>query len=319
MIYLSCKTITATAYGKNSEGDTMTHKLDPTVTQLSLFDGGMSYAVRLTDGSFIMIDGGMAGSDYEYNANALTEFFADECGNEKPVIAAWMITHFHLDHVDMAARYLSEHTNELDIKAFIYNHHGNPTDSETIIRINAWDRAMSLFPNAEKKIITTGETIRFPGVDVKILLTEQDRFPITPSDTTPNPNRISSAMRFIFDTGHTFTVLGDCDEARIVSVINPENSYYQSPESLTTDVLQVAHHGFPVCGKQDIDALRDLYQTMHPRYALFSANEYDYLNDKRYSSDFYSCNRYLLEAEDITCLHHGTTHTINMRTLELIR
>jgi hypothetical protein len=57
---------------------------------------GMVYAVRLADGSFIVVDGGMpAYGNADRLYNALKEYSNDE----KPVIAAWLITHGHEDHI----------------------------------------------------------------------------------------------------------------------------------------------------------------------------------------------------------------------------
>ena len=88
-------------------------KTIPTVAQLSLVDGGSSYAIKLFDGSFILLDGGLAGDDYDYNVAGLWRYLSENTPEgEKPVIADWIITHFHSDHVDLAARFLIEYKKQ---------------------------------------------------------------------------------------------------------------------------------------------------------------------------------------------------------------
>ena len=61
----------------------------PQVTQVKLEDYGMSYAIRLSDRRFIVIDGGWAMKDACDN---LYECLTEDTNGEKPVIAAWILT-----------------------------------------------------------------------------------------------------------------------------------------------------------------------------------------------------------------------------------
>ena len=59
-------------------------------------NGGMSYVVRLSDGTFIVIDGG-----YNTDAEAKNLYSILKANNPlkgEPVISAWFITHMHIDH-----------------------------------------------------------------------------------------------------------------------------------------------------------------------------------------------------------------------------
>ena len=66
------------------------------------YDCGMVYIIRLTDGRFIIIDGGMC--EYEEKEHFLELLEQQKVTEGKPVIAAWFITHPHDDHFNMFAR-----------------------------------------------------------------------------------------------------------------------------------------------------------------------------------------------------------------------
>lgn len=70
-------------------------KTDATITQIDLLDFGLSYVVRLLDGRFIIFDGGW---EFEPDADNLMKSLSDQSPYEKPIIAAWIMTHPHIDH-----------------------------------------------------------------------------------------------------------------------------------------------------------------------------------------------------------------------------
>ena len=79
------------------------------ITQIELEDFGMSYVIRLSDGRFIVIDGGR---HFEPDRDRLLNCLIESSGGEKPVIAAWILTHPHADHygaiADVASAYYDE-------------------------------------------------------------------------------------------------------------------------------------------------------------------------------------------------------------------
>ena len=84
-----------------------------TVAQIANLDSsGMCYVIHLSDGTFIIIDGGEAdelgAGIYDFNSRALKDHLMRVTGGEKPIISAWFITHFHLDHIDLATRFIKE-------------------------------------------------------------------------------------------------------------------------------------------------------------------------------------------------------------------
>ena len=84
----------------------------------------MCYVLRLTDGSFMIIDSGYnTDAEAENLYNLLRENTPD---GQKPVISAWFITHLHNDHFGGLIRFATKYSGDVDVKAFYYNF---PTDS----------------------------------------------------------------------------------------------------------------------------------------------------------------------------------------------
>lgn len=283
----------------------------PKVAQIALYDGGASYAIILPDQSFIMIDGGMAGNDYDYNRRRLDEFFAEYAPTDKAVvIEAWIITHFHCDHVDLAARYLKESRHRLTVRSFIYNHPGHSVALRESAQEQAWEEAMELYPTAQRRLLKRGEIMSWRGVEAYAILTEADM----PSKTG-GQNSISAAIRFKFDTGTVFLCLGDCMGDRLARLIDSDSPLWLPRNQIKCDLLSVAHHGFTDDSDECIGGCESFYRAADPSVCLFSMNEYDFLNDRRVNSQRFSDNWYLLHSGK-RCYHHAETTVIDSRTLE---
>lgn len=285
----------------------------PIVTNLSLYDDGTSLCIRLTDGSFIMIDGGTSGKAYAHNERALTEHLRKYSGYPKPKIAAWIITHYHLDHVDFAADFLTRHKEDIEVSAFLENGYGDsePYPSEETVEL--WRKTTALYPNAIRHTLVGGETIGFPGVQMQVLLTASDRAGSPKELSEPSQNTLSAAFYFKFNTGPRFTVHGDCTEQRLTELLTyPESPLYQPPMQRHSDILQVAHHGFPYSGPKYYMTLADLHREISPSVAFFTASREDFTNDYRYNDPKYLSNRVLLDDPNVLCLHHEKTHSFVM-------
>ena len=92
---------------------------------------GMSYIITLADGSFILIDGGPrqrdqhftkalvdgewvdAPRDEEHDCDKLYRLLCERTpAGQKPVVAAWFITHGHSDHTDLAGDFLRKYKDK---------------------------------------------------------------------------------------------------------------------------------------------------------------------------------------------------------------
>ena len=93
-------------------------QLPSLLTQIDLEDYGLSYLIRLSDGRFLVLDGGW---DFEPDADKLMKQLRTQSPDEKPVIAAWIFTHPHIDHYRCFLVFYEKYKEDVEIEAFLYN------------------------------------------------------------------------------------------------------------------------------------------------------------------------------------------------------
>ena len=90
----------------------------PRVTQVYLSDYGLSDVIRLSDGRLIVIDGANL---YEKDVDHLFERMQKDCPLEKPVIAAWIMTHPHSDHFFCFFPFMKKYSQDVVVERFFFN------------------------------------------------------------------------------------------------------------------------------------------------------------------------------------------------------
>ena len=88
------------------------------ITQVHLKDFGMSYVIRLSDGRFIIIDGGW---DYPEDAKRLYEVLQSSSADGKIVIAAWIFTHMDCDHYRCINVFTESYSRDITVQKFMFN------------------------------------------------------------------------------------------------------------------------------------------------------------------------------------------------------
>lgn len=288
-----------------------------TIAQTATTDsGGMCYAIHLKDDSFVIIDGGQSdiggANSYKENSEALINHIRSRTNAKKPIISAWFITHFHLDHVDMATRFIEEEKDNFEFKLFAYNNPGEYEKFDESKRKSDFEDAIALHPAAEKRILKTGEKYEFAGLSAEVLMAEDFRYHSDP----PSQNHICAALMLTFEFGTKFAVLGDCDTERLYQMRLTDSPVYQPDEKLRCHILQVPHHGLPLGTKPFIDKNLELYKIMEPNICLFPVDEERYTTDKKFfDNPFYSDNYYLLSTRKQNCFHNSKTAVINAKDL----
>lgn len=287
----------------------------PTAAQIRLTDnGGMSYAIRLCDGSYIMIDGGESDKEgsgsYAQNSRVLINYLKRHTSGEIR-IRCWFITHFHLDHVDHATEFLKEYSDRLTVDTFAYNHPGLDEVLRDGARIRDWNAAMDKYPTAERHILKVGDRFSFPGVDAQVLLAEGVRVPVNPTDQ----NEISAVIRFKFNTGRTFVVLGDCPTERLYALSDPSSPFFTPDDDIACDVLQAAHHGLVMGNDRYINLNRAFYERMAPTITFFPTHPDRFSTHRCFTEERYTDNVYLME--NTRFYHHRMTTVVNMEDLSV--
>lgn len=282
------------------------------VTQMHMLDnGGMSYVVTLRDNGFIIIDGGTGFDKYEAQSKTLWDFLASR-SKGKPVIHGWFFTHYHYDHVSLAAEFLVRKKNDIDLKGFYINPYGNvgnAGDADMNEKLNA---AISEHPEASVHYLKTGETLLFPCCRVDIMLSESDLSPFG----RINQNYVSAAFKFTFESGRSFTVLGDCDTGKLARLIDKDDPVYRDDLFLKTDVLQVAHHGLPLGDDSQLRSGAEVMKRLSPEICLFPQHKERFETDERFFEEKWYDNYYLIHS-GAKCFHHSKRVSVNMDDLSV--
>ncbi len=258
----------------------------PTVTQVHISGGGkqnggggMSYVAQMADGKFIVIDGGVPSN---FSSDILKEYLetkATEAGMEHPVIAMWLFTHPHADHIGLVKGTNREKAflqiakeNGYEIESFAYNFADDdanvPNDDETG-NIMAFEVVMErYYPDAVVYTPRAGQIYHFTGMQMEILTTEEDVYPLL-SQSTHNGFCVNFRMKF--DDGKTFMFLADSTPGVLKQMSDLYGDYLKS------DVLQMAHHGLTgaeINCYQNIDPDVCLWPTTYERFSgLYAESE----------------------------------------------
>lgn len=288
-----------------------------TVAQMEM-KAGMSYVIQLDDGRFILIDGG---EHFDVDGARVYRYLCEKAQGEKPVIAAWFFTHGHRDHVKLAARFMEEYKNDVEIETINYN---IPTDvdytgfDKTSGRGDAeaeemWFKAIENFPNAERHILKTGDTFTFANARVDILTTAFEKYPDPPTSR----NHTSAAFKITFANGKSFIVFGDSEGDRLVKLLDPTSPIYCTDETLKSDILQVPHHGLHVARATDYDTIVRLYHKIAPKICFWPQKADRFYNDPWCQSEQYPYNRFLLDSVKDKNFHETQTVVVDMDDLRI--
>ena len=245
----------------------------PLITQVDLTDFGMSYVIRLTDGRFIIFDGGRI---REQEADSLMACLRQQSPAEKPVIAAWFMTHPHLDHYYAYLTFEEKYAGEYVVENFIYNFPDVTEKSiELIPQLALPGREDVHLPLFDKAVMRsgakvyrahTGQKYAFGDVAFEILSSPDDAL-VPPV----NINSISLVAK-VEIAGQTILWTGDCQfpAAKMAD---------RWGEYLKADIFQVTHHGFP---GGDIRA----YSFVDPSVLLWPSFDYDSYGNHFYYNEF---------------------------------
>ena len=236
----------------------------PSFTQLQL-TSGMCYVVQLSDGDFIIIDGG------DYNDNDIQRLYAfikEKSPLCPPTVALWIFTHAHEDHIGLATEFIKRYEQEIEIKAFAYqfpNCDKITVSMESVSHMKAQIKRLetnikNFFPNAVIFTLHTGQSYYYAGLEIEILFTLDNTYPMFYTSF----NDTSAALRLIFDNGKKVLLLGDCMQEACRRLAHTYGDYLKS------DILQVAHHGL-------IGGDKYLYAFVDPEICFWSTSEERFL------------------------------------------
>ena len=206
-------------------------------TQVDIEDYGISFAIRLPDGRFVIFDGGW---EEHTDADRLMKTLEEQCLTERPVIAAWIFTHPHIDHYRCYIKLSEKYKGRFEVERFIYNFPDpDPTDERFPRMTHNHEyvhlgRLNTLVRESGAAVIRahTGEVFDFAGVKFEILSSPDDVF------YTPVREVNDHSLVFkMYAEGQSLLLPADAQFCNI-DIADRLGEYLKS------DILQVPHHFF---------------------------------------------------------------------------
>jgi beta-lactamase superfamily II metal-dependent hydrolase len=263
----------------------------PRITQLFLTDYGLSYVIRLSDGRLIVIDGGNA---IEPDVENLMNTLNTEAEGEKPVIAAWIMTHPHGDHFHCFISFMDRYADEVVIEKFLFNF-PEADDLEHYPKLVAQDSrfenssALAKIPQmlahiertgAPTYMTHTGQRYQIGDAACEILSSMDDTI-----HSAKSLNAISLMIRMEI-AGQVILWGTDCSFS-MAKIPERWGSY------LKADILQIPHHGFQ-CGEPEPEVRG--YELINPKVCMLPVSGFN--------------------AYTTFCVHREGTHHL-MRNMEI--
>ena len=264
-----------------------TMRTTPLVTQVELAyckaDCGMSYVIRLSDGRFVIIDGGY--DEYE-EAERLYDVLKSQNVLEKITVAAWIITHPHGDHYLCFMQFCKDHGNSVDIQQLLYNW-PLPSMCKYPCNTTAYDALVASL-GIDVIVPHTGQRFCYADAVFDVLFACEDLYP----NVIRNTNDSSIVLRMDLG-GKRFLWLAD---AEFVSCEEICRTF--SAKALKCDILQVGHHGYD-------GGSPELYRRSDPEALLWPCPDFWY-----YPVRLWKSNDFLRKSPNIKHIFiegHGST------------
>lgn len=223
-------------------------------------NNGLGYVITLSDGRFIIYDGGYAyprANDDEI----IYEFLRDHnLRPGKPVIAAWILTHSHNDHYGAFTSFSERFAHLVELETVVANTapaycyskgHDATLEDMTKFTKRFGDNTKQIRPHI-------GQVLYFGDVEIEVLYThEQFHF----NRLELNQENSASLVTRITMDGFKFFIPADAMEAVSMELVRLYGN------SLKSDFMQINHHG-------NRGGKIELYEAVAPSYAMWNTSKY---------------------------------------------
>jgi len=211
----------------------------PLVTQVRTayfsIDCGMSYVIRIGDGRFVLLDGGTG--EYEESDRLWDVLVSQNELGEKPIIAAWFISHAHIDHFGGFVKFMDKYGHRVILQNLAYNWPATQFvyPASELNSLTEFNRVIESI-KATTHILTphSGQRYVFADAVFDVLFACEDLYP----EFIPNFND-SSLVLMMELNGRKILWLGDMQKqgSDYMCKIYPK-------EAFECEILQVGHHGY---------------------------------------------------------------------------
>ena len=228
----------------------------------------LSYVIRLCDGSFIVYDGGLPWD--EYARRLYTVLKAQTAPGRPIVIAAWVLTHAHIDHTGVFDLFADRYADEVKVETILLNF-GRALEPESEEYQPHILRQCKKFPGARVLRVLSGTDLCFRNAKLEVLFDQTLNHP----RVIPNLNAETLVTRLELD-GISYMFYADHADyggGGNYPATNFNNGAIRRMYGsyLKSDVVQVAHHGLGGGGTTP------LYELTAAKYARWPIGEEKFL------------------------------------------
>ena len=262
---------------------------------------GMSYIIRLADGSFIIVDGGHAETYFD-NANRLYKLLRQYTPEGNIQIAAWFLTHCHGDHISGFSSFVERYGAQVNIEQLIYNfdtyEHYEWGKNDSLLGYQGYeffDIIVKLNPQIKISTCHSGYKYHIRNAVIDIMYTLEDNFPKVLGVSLSDTNNTSTVFKVSFtdeNVDQTLLITGDSGTVESAGLL----SKYQGTE-LEATFVQAIHHGIAY-------GSYELYGKMNPEVVLFPASANRLMNVL-----YQNQNSYFVKEDsvkEVVCSDYGT-------------
>ena len=229
---------------------------------------GLCMLIRLSDGTFIVVDGGF---NRDKDATDLYNLLVKHTPQGmKPTVSAWFITHAHGDHhATFANRFVAKYKLVVNIKAVIFNPPSaalNQTEKNEGGGAATVISAANSINGCEWIRCHVGDKYYVGDAEVDMLYTVDYQYP--DAFTYYNTCSIIFSVKI---AGQRIIITGDGANSSFSKVIGMFGA------DLKADILQVAHHGYGTGVSESAStAVLQAYKHISPSLVLWPIGEVDY-------------------------------------------
>lgn len=234
---------------------------------------GMGYVIKLGDGRFVVVDGG-----YSDNADSLYAALDEQAGDGEIVIAAWIFTHAHSDHVGAFLEFTEKYVNDVTVERFIYNFPAEESaifaekvedvSASGVTNLSPVTQAINKYAGAVTTIAHAGQRFNIANAEINILFTYEMMQPHNLSYY----NTCSMVFNVVIDESTSILFLGDAGGSNATGSTLDAMTKIYTKSTLNADIIQAAHHGID-------EGIEAFYEGLTPDYVFIpAADEYITLN-----------------------------------------
>lgn len=252
--------------------NTYEKKIQPSVGQLGvafpgsdgdIVNNGQSQILQLSDGSYVVIDGGCK---RDVEAKMLYEYMYEYAPDPNNItIAAWIFTHGHGDHTGGYETFTKNYASKVKLELLIGNFPDRAllADGEAPSGDRIPDSTTS-YPGSKWIQAHVGQVFYLRDAKIEILYTLESYAP-----KALDYYNTSSIIFTVELGGQTLLMLGDAsqDACKI--------TYQMYGNALKSDFIQVAHHGFGT-GSSVYTGVTSVYTAAAAPVILWPCSDYAY-------------------------------------------